>query len=145
MRATSGPEPLSVAPDVELKDARELMRSWGTRHLPVTEKDGSVVGLLTERDIDHHMTLYPGKRGLTVREAMNPNPFVVTPEESLAVTIDTMARNRHDCAVVADGQGICGIFTTTDALRILAHMLKDPVGQTFHTLDVEGYLRNRTN
>ena len=118
-------EPISVAPDIWLSDAVDVMRSWGMRHLPVTEKDGSVIGLLSERDIWRHMALN-AKAKSTVREVMVSKPYVVQPEDLLSNVTEVMAKNKYGCAIVVNDQGICGIFTSTDALKMLAELLRHP-------------------
>jgi acetoin utilization protein AcuB len=136
-------EPMSIGPDVTLEDAHEIMRNWGMRHLPVTAQDGSIVGLLSERDIFKHQALHGSDNRTVVADAMASHPYVVTPDKSLAEVADKMARNKYGCAVVAGQQGICGIFTTTDALRILARMLREPDGSPFKVMRIEDYFRTR--
>ncbi len=120
-------QPISIGPFVSLTDAMEIMRSWGMRHLPVTEKDGQVVGLLSERDLWRYAALHPNAKA-TVREAMVKGPYVVEPDDLLIDVIENMMEKKYGCAVVANEKGLCGIFTTTDALRILADLLRDPDG-----------------
>ena len=44
------PDPVTLAPDVPLKNAGELMRERRIRHIPVT-RDGRLEGLITQRDL----------------------------------------------------------------------------------------------
>lgn len=135
-------EPLSVAPDVGLLDAHELMRGWGMRHLPVTEKDGAVVGLLSERDILRYFALHPNNRKGCVSDAMAKDPYIVDPDTTLAEVATTMANNKYGCAIVADNRRICGIFTTTDALKVLAQILREPDGTPFKIMRIEDYINS---
>ncbi|MGE4132119.1 MAG: CBS domain-containing protein [Bdellovibrionales bacterium] len=135
-------EPMSIAPDVSLQDAMEIMRSWGMRHLPVTGKQGEVIGLFTERDLWRYQALHPGEKA-SVRDAMTENPFVVGPDTSLAEVAEKMARHKYGCAIVAGENGLCGIFTTTDALEILAQLLRDPNDRGFRVMRIEDYIRTR--
>ncbi len=134
-------KPISVAPEIQLFDAIEIMRSWGMRHLPVTGADGRVVGLLSERDIYRHMALHPNSKA-SVHEAMIANPYLVEPTDLLADVAETMAREKYGCAIVVGSNGICGIFTTTDALRILALMLREPLSSPFKVMRLEEYFRS---
>lgn len=132
-------EPVTVAPDLTLSEALDAMRSWGMRHLPVTEK-GKVIGLLTERDIYKHLAL--GHTHKTeVREAMVINPFIVSGGETLAKVARAMADNKYGCTVVVNLKGeVSGIFTTTDALTILARLLDQSGESDFHVMSIEDYL-----
>lgn len=138
-------EPISIAPDVELNDAWELMRSWGMRHLPVTDSSSMVVGLLSERDILRFKALHPEKKRAATREAMTSAPFVVTPDASLADVAKEMAESKYGCAVVAGPKGIVGIFTTTDALKILSALLHEDDPAPFRIMRIEEYLRTRAS
>lgn len=136
-------EPMSIAPDVELNDAWELMRSWGMRHLPVTDGNAKVIGVLSERDILRFKALNPQRTAAAARDAMSNDPFVVEPDDSLAEVASKMAQHKYGCAIVAGPKGILGIFTTTDALRILAELLNGPGHPPFKIMKIEEYLRTR--
>jgi acetoin utilization protein AcuB len=100
------------------------MRERGVRHLPVID-DGKVTGVVSQRDLYLLETL----RGVDaarelVEEAMSSEPFLVEPDAALEDVAEAMASHRHGSAlVVADGV-VVGIFTTTDALRALATLLR---------------------
>ncbi|MBQ01314.1 MAG: signal transduction protein, partial [Acidobacteria bacterium] len=44
-------DPVAVQPGANLQTARDLMDQHGIRHLPVTDEDGVVVGLVSQRDL----------------------------------------------------------------------------------------------
>lgn len=135
-------QPVAVGPFVSLTDAIDIMRSWGMRHLPVTEKEGDVVGLLSERDVWRYSALHPSAKA-TVRDAMVKEPYVVDPDELLLEVVETMMENKYGCAVVAGEKGLCGIFTTTDALRILASLLREPGGRPAKVMKLSDYMSSR--
>jgi acetoin utilization protein AcuB len=43
--------PVTISPDASFYDARKLIREEGIRHLPVVDKKGKLVGVVTDRDI----------------------------------------------------------------------------------------------
>lgn len=131
-------QPISIGPHVSLTDAMEIMRSWGMRHLPVTEKNGEVTGLLSERDLWRYAALHPGAKA-TVQDAMVSEPYVVEPDELLVDVVEAMATRKFGCAIVANDKGLCGIFTTTDAMRILADLLRDPGGGAAKVIKIADY------
>jgi acetoin utilization protein AcuB len=61
-----------------------------------------------------------------VEEAMTAEPFVVDPGAALEGVAEAMAIHKHGSALVVDGAVLIGIFTTTDALRALVMLLRNP-------------------
>lgn len=124
LRAVMVRSPRTIEADRSLADAHRLMREKGIRHLPVT-RAGSLVGILSLRDL-HLVKAFrevdPAK--ITVENAMTPNPFTVSPDAPLAGVARTMARNKWGCAVVIEEERVVGMFTTVDALRLLAELLE---------------------
>ena len=43
--------PITISPDASFFDARSLIHEKGIRHLPVIDKNGHLVGIVTDRDI----------------------------------------------------------------------------------------------
>lgn len=116
--------PFVVSSSRSLSEAHQLMRERNIRHLPVVD-DGKLVGILSQRDVYLVETL----KGLdpvteTVGEAMTPEPFAVAPDAPLDEVASTMAEHKYGCAVVVDKGAVVGLFTTVDALRALASVLR---------------------
>jgi acetoin utilization protein AcuB len=113
--------PHTIGDDQTLAQARERMRQFEVRHLPVLH-GGHLVGVLSERDI----TLVESVSGVdlertAVDEAMTEDPFAIGADASLAEVAGEMAKRRIGAAIVIEaGDRAIGVFTTTDALRALA-------------------------
>ncbi|MEF1207095.1 CBS domain-containing protein, partial [Photobacterium damselae] len=45
------PNPHTLSPDHTLDDAKDLMQLCGIRHVPITNHQGELVGLISQRDI----------------------------------------------------------------------------------------------
>jgi len=45
------PDPVTIGPDTALKEAAEIMFQKWFRHLPVVAPDGTVVGVISQRDL----------------------------------------------------------------------------------------------
>lgn len=115
--------PYTIGRDQTLDRASEVMRANGIRHLPVLE-GGELLGILSNRDVYLIETLQdvdPAK--VTVEEAMSAEPYAVAPDTPLAEVVSTMAKHRYGAAVVMQGRDVVGIFTTVDALQVLAERL----------------------
>ena len=117
--------PHSIGLEQPLDVAHRMMREHAIRHLPVLE-GGKLVGILSQRDLYLIETLEPlDTRAVRVEEAMTQDIYVVGPQESLESVVSTMAERKLGCAVVMDGPGVVGIFTTIDALRALAYLIHE--------------------
>lgn len=116
--------PHAIAPLESLAAARDRMLKLKVRHLPVRD-GGKIVGIISDRDVDLIMNsrdYYPGK--VLIKDVMIPDPYCVQPYTALAKVAAEMATRKIGSALVIDDkQQLLGIFTGTDALRFLAHIL----------------------
>ncbi len=116
--------PHSIGKDQPLAVAHRLMRQHELRHLPVLER-GKLVGILSERDL-YFLESVAGvnPETETVEQGMSNDVYCVAPEATVANVAVEMATHRYGCAVVIEGASVVGVFTTTDALELLAKCLK---------------------
>ena len=115
--------PVVVAPRTTVTEAARVLRENAIRHLPVVE-GGALVGLVTDRDLHLVQSLVDVEPGtVTVGNVMEPDPFRVASGTPLHEVVSRMAAGKLGSAVVVDGAGVSGIFTTIDALRALGRML----------------------
>ncbi len=93
--------------------------------MPVLE-GGKLVGLVSQRDLYFIETI----RGVDpttdrVDDAMTQEAFEVTPDVALEEVVARMVDKKLGSAVVMERGKVIGIFTTTDALRALAALLRE--------------------
>ena len=113
--------PVCAQLNLELAAAVQLLAQQTFRHLPVL--DGTkVVGVVSERDLAIAEALLPNDwEDFPLAEAMTPEPYCVSPDTPLCEVAKVMAENKYGCALVVDPSGaILGLFSTVDAMRILA-------------------------
>lgn len=122
-------EPVSVSPDADLQTARDLMDQHGIRHLPVVD-DGSVVGLVSQRDLMQRalapvddLTLSVQQdvmSAISVEAIMTADVEVVAPDLDAATAGQLMLENKYGCLPVVDGDQMTGILTEADFVRRLS-------------------------
>jgi CBS domain-containing protein len=121
--------PVTVETGMLLADALDRMYSDNIRHLPVVDGTGKLVGMLSTRDI----AAIAAMRSLdpdhaTVETAMAAMPFTCADHTPLLAVIERMEARRLGSVVVTKAEKPVGIFTTTDALRVLrGQLLGQPV------------------
>jgi len=118
-------QPWTIRKDATMAQAHSMMRAHAIRHLPVLD-GGKLVGIVSQRDL-HLIETLPGSdpETVTVEEAMVSDVYVVGPNEPVDVVVDHMADHKQGSAVVVDRRGtVEGIFTTVDALQVLAEVLR---------------------
>jgi acetoin utilization protein AcuB len=120
------PAPVTICRAQRLSDAARRMHEHHIRHLAVLE-GGFLFGILSERDIDLVEALPDcNPDEVTVEAAMTQDPYTVKADTPVREVAAAMAEHTYGTAVVMDQGRVAGIFTTGDALRLLAEMLSPP-------------------
>jgi acetoin utilization protein AcuB len=101
------------------------MHSKRIRHVPVLE-DGKLLGIVSERDLHVVEALsHCNPDEVSVHEAMVADVYTVTEDDSLDEIVEAMVDRRCGSAVILDrDHHVTGIFTATDALRVLGDVLR---------------------
>ena len=120
------PFPHVVQVDDSALAARALMVTHEVRHLPV--KDGNrLLGVLTDRDLkrafDPGLGLPPDDE-LFVRDVFVPDAYVVDVSEPLDAVLEQLSLQRIGSVLVTKQGRLVGIFTLTDAARLLCRHLR---------------------
>lgn len=108
-----------------IESARDIMKEWDIRHLPVVQ-DRVLLGILSDRDLLLHTN---GDRlagdgqmsDRTVRETMTRKPITCNPSDSISHIAGLMVDNKIDCVPVVeedDGE-LVGLVTSSDLLDLL--------------------------
>jgi acetoin utilization protein AcuB len=120
------PFPYSIDVEAPLAEAHAFLRERRIRHLPVT-RQGELAGILTDRDIKLALGPdlgSPPERELRVSDVYQPETYVVDAGERLEDVAAAMAERHVGSALVTRGGKLVGIFTTMDACRALARVLR---------------------
>jgi len=114
--------PRCVSADDSLAVAAEVMRDYGMRHVPVLEA-GRPVGVVGERDLLIAENLAPNAwRQNRVFDAMVGIPYCTSKDATVSEVAQHMALRGLDVALVMSGGRIRGLFSTANALALLADL-----------------------
>jgi acetoin utilization protein AcuB len=120
------PFPYAVDRRDSVARAQEMMRVHGVNHIPV--KEGSaLVGLVTDRDLKllvHRALPKKDRERIQIEAVCLFDPYVVDVDTPLEQVVKEMAERRIGSALITHHDKLAGIFTVTDACRVLAEILQ---------------------
>lgn len=96
--------------------AAQILTWRRIRHLPVVDADGTLVGILTDRDLLKLVPDEPAAAVLPVRNAMRTQVHTVSPETTLADASAVLVREGIDVLPVLERGKLVGVVTTSDIL-----------------------------
>lgn len=123
-------EVLTITPDTSMMKASRLMKDNKVHRLPVLDDTGSVVGIVSDRDIksaspskattlDMH-ELYYLLSELKVKDIMTKSPVCARENDSVEGVALVMMERRFGGMPVVDANGkLLGIITESDIFRVL--------------------------
>ena len=119
-------EPVVIQANASLDEAAGLLDVHGITGLPVVDRSGSLVGVLSQTDLLRARSteyLWSNWPGLAVRHLMTSPAITVTRSTPLALAARTMERMHiHRLVVVADEDEMLpiGILSVTDLVHAIA-------------------------
>jgi CBS domain-containing protein len=100
---------LTVLPDTDIREATGLMIDQS--------KDGSLAGILTERDVARYLVSQPGKTTAPVPETMTSDLITCTHEHEVSEIAKIMSdSNIRHLPVIVDG-GVIGVVSIRDIVK----------------------------
>jgi len=128
-------DPRTILASATVWTALALMRQEDIRHLPVTDEDGGLRGVLSNRDFRRLLDRLdpegriPHVRDIPVAAIMTDVAQVVTahPETPLVNIAQLMVMRKVGAVPIVDARHrVIGIITQQDVLRELVHQLAPP-------------------
>lgn len=121
------PVPVTITPDTPISEARATMSTYGIRHLPVVE-NGRPISMVADRDLGVAEALFRDTSRTAANHVVRLLGHAYAPRVSPLALLDTvlaeMTRNHDDAVLVVDGSRLVGIFTSTDACRLLTDAVR---------------------
>ncbi len=124
---------ITARPETPMPDALDLMHKEHIRRLPVVNRRGELVGIVTEADLlkaspsqatslsIYEVTYLLSK--LTIDRLMNKNVVTVSEDTPLEEAARIMADHNFSGLPVMRGKELVGIITETDLFRIFLELL----------------------
>jgi CBS domain-containing protein len=138
-------EVLTVSPETSISDLSKILENRRIGGLPVVDKDGLLVGIITQTDLverARHLELPPAINildfhfylqipshlihrvekmlGTTVGDCMTPNPVTVAPDTPVSRIAALMAKQKMFTIPVLEGGKIVGVVGKMDLVRAMA-------------------------
>jgi CBS domain-containing protein len=108
-------EVASVTRMAFVRDAARVMRDRDIGFLPVCEADGTVVGVVTDRDLVLGILAADRSPSTAVEEVMTPDPIVCYTTDDLAWCERLMSENQiNRMVVVGEDERLAGVISLAD-------------------------------
>jgi len=103
-------------------DAISLMEAYHIRHIPIMS-GSHLKGIVSQRNILSARVRYADQLDTMAIEGIcETEALTVSPLDPVNEVAAQMLSRQTDCVVVVDGGFVVGIFTSTDALRVLCQL-----------------------
>lgn len=158
VRERMSAHPVLCEPDLPVSDALDRMKKEHIRRMPVVDKHGKLVGIVSDKDLLQaspspatslsvwEITYLLSK--IKISDVMTKKVITITPETPLEDAARIMADNKIGGLPVVDDQGaVVGIITETDVFKTFIEMLgarKPGVRVTTLVTDRKGQLAKIT-
>jgi acetoin utilization protein AcuB len=133
VRERMSTKPVTISADVSIIEALRVMRQSQVRRLPVLDKEGNMVGIVSEKDLLYaspspatSLSIYEMHDMLSrlrVSELMTTDLITVTPDIPLEEAARIMADNKIGGLPVMEDGKLVGIITETDIFKVFLELL----------------------
>ena len=119
---TSNPYTLSETDTLE--DARKLMTEKNIRHIPITDQDNNLRGLVTQRDILQATGPGAEQDDVKLSDIMINHVSVIHTTDSLRQAALFLQSHKYGCLPVVENDRLVGIITDSDFITIAINLLE---------------------
>jgi len=126
---------ITARPEDGIRETFFRMRQYRVRHLPVIDKDGKLIGIISDRDlrrpdwVDETLDIahaYQLDDNLSVGDMMTPNAKLIHTYDKVEKAIDLLLEHRFGALPVLNKEEeLVGILSAYDLLKALMLCLED--------------------
>ena len=119
------PEPYTLSESHSIDDARRVMTEKHIRHIPITDDDNHLLGLVTQRDV-LAATAPKQEDNLPIElsDVMIRNVSIIHKTDSLRQAAKYLQSHKYGCLPVISDDQVVGIITDSDFVEIAINMLE---------------------
>ena len=114
--------PITITLESTIREAIELMKANGIRHLPVVSERNTLEGFVTLSDLKQG--LIPSMvADVNLSDLMIKDPITVNPDDHIEVAAKLIYEHKIGGMPVVSGAKVVGIITESDILRAFVDMM----------------------
>ncbi len=127
------PNPKVISPEASHPEALRILHNEKFRYLPVVDKAGKVIGMVTEADLLHaspssatSLSIYEMNyllANLKIQDVMSSPPITVPEDAPLEEAARLMIEKGIGCLPVMRGEQLVGVITETDIFKTFVEIL----------------------
>lgn len=129
-------EPYTLRETDSLNDARQVMTEKHLRHIPITDNDNHLLGLVTQRDVlaatepglaragETTVKLEAETAGIRLADIMVRNVKTALKTDSLRQAAVYLQGHKYGCLPVVSDDRLVGIITDSDFIEIAINLLE---------------------
>lgn len=116
---TKGAAVHTVSVTAPIADVVEVLNANNIGAVIVTERDGSIAGVLSERDVVRRLGQSRSSvMELKAKACMTPDPITCTPEDTSDVLMSLMTRHRIRHVPIVENGKLAGVVSIGDVVRV---------------------------
>lgn len=125
---------VTVTENASVYDADEKLRKHAIRHLPVTDDEGYLVGIISKTDYKALSHLDVDLKSIKVKELMSFPVKTFSSNAPVRSVAQTFVNKKINSGLIMEDGEIVGIITSEDLLRLLAE--KEDLEAEFDKIDL---------
>ncbi|MBT8440939.1 MAG: CBS domain-containing protein [Gammaproteobacteria bacterium] len=121
----------TLSEESTLADAQKIMSDAHIHHIPITNGNNTLAGLVSHRDVLaatesqlSDATLAQNARDIPVSEFMTRDVATVDPRANLRQAAIYLQKHKYGCLPVIDGGALVGIVTDSDFVSVAINLLE---------------------
>jgi CBS domain-containing protein len=130
IREIMNPEVYVIQENEQVAHARNLMLAHGISKVVVVDGKGKPVGMVTEKDLTRKLKGSGPKwksrpiDKISIKRVMSSDPITAGPKDEIHTAIELLIKNNIGSIPIIDEDGIAGIITKTDLMKVYTDKLK---------------------